>query len=52
MEMSVHLHTLAALPPTPIWYEARWAPEPWMRWQRWKFPAPARNRIPVVQPVA
>jgi hypothetical protein len=58
MEVSGRLHTPAILLPgkeplVPTGQEVRWAPEPfWTRWWREKFPAPAGNRTPIVQPIA
>jgi hypothetical protein len=58
MEVSGQLHAPAAFPPgkeplVPSGEEAGWAPEPfWTRWFREKFPAPAGNRTPIVQPSA
>jgi hypothetical protein len=58
MDVSGQLHATAALPPgkehpIPTVYEAEYAPElAWTRWRGEIIPAPARNRTPVVQPVA
>jgi len=55
---SKQLHGPAALPPekdlsVPTGQESGWAPKAvWTQWQRETFPALARNRLPVLQPVA
>jgi hypothetical protein len=39
-------------PPVPIVQEAGWAPEPvWTQGLEEKFPAPVKDRTPIVQPV-